>query len=297
MTSIEPLYELLLKAEEDRTRITDLVEFVPEKTVHREMIETIHDHFWCAETGRYRFIQSKSLDAVADLFSYDENRRLQFIEIIYDYECGQSDKLYAFNWLSEYIGMCTLQCYKNRFPICKCLECGKYFVRTSNSRRLCGDPECTSRNKKRAAQERKVEFYIDDANLFSAVYKALCYSKAKKAKASRDVAAYIDEYGISLELSTQIVTNLQIGLVQDYRDDNKKYKEDIRRDEVDRDKKIAIYNEWLQKVKALYSHQYVIECYRKSELADHNSNKPFALDYYLIENWERIVVKKYLIIQ
>lgn len=297
LTSIEPLYELLLKAEEDRTKITDLIELVPKNTVHREMIETIHDHFWCAETGRYRFLQSKSLDAVADLFSHDENRRLQFIEIIYDYECGQSDKLYAFNWLSEYIGMCTLECYKNHFPICRCLECGKYFVRTSNSRRLCGDPECTSRNKKRAAQQRKVEFHIDDGNLLSAVYKALCYSKAKKAKASLDKAAYAKEDGISLELSSQIVTNLQIGLIQDYRDDNKKYKKDIRRDEIDRDNKIVMYNDWLQKIKALYSHQYVIECYRNSELADPNSNKPFALDYYLIDNWEKIVVKKYPIIQ
>ncbi len=296
--SLDSLYELLLKAEEDRSKIIDLIKLVPQNTIHREMIETIHNHFWCAETGRYRFIQSKSLEAVADLFSYDENRRLQFIEIIYNYECGQSDKLYAFNWLSEYIGICTLECYKNRFPICKCLECGKYFVRTSNSRRLCGDPECTSQNKKKAASQRKSEFKIDDGNLFSAVYKALCYSKANKTKASKDDAAYVNkDDGIDFKLSKQIVTQLQCGLVQDYRDENKRYKEDIRREVVDRDKKLAIYHEWLQKIKKLYSHQYVVECYRKSELADPNSNEPFAIDYYQIENWEKISVKKHQIIK
>lgn len=296
--SFEPLYELLLKAEEDRSKIIDLIEVVPKNTIHREMIESIHNHFWCAETGRYRFIQSKSLDVVADLFSYDENRRLQFIEIIYNYECGQSDKLYAFNWLSEYIVMCTLECYRNRFPICRCLECGKYFVRTSNSRRLCGDPNCTSQNKKRAALLRKSEFQVDDANLFSAVYKALCYSKKGKETATHDVYAYVNKGDdINEELSRTIVTRLQTGLIQDYREDNKKYKEEIRNDHANRDNKIAIYYDWLQRVKSLYSHQYVIDCYRKSELANAKSNESFVLDYYQIENWERIIIKKYPIIQ
>lgn len=293
----ENLYNLLSEAESDKTKVDDIIALVPENTIHREMIDRIHEHLWNAETGRYRIAISRALDDVADIFSDSEDLKLKFIEIIYEYECLQNDRLYTFGRLNEYIGLSALECYRSGFRICRCPECGKYFVRTSNSRRLCGDPTCASQNKKKAAQQRKHEFHIDDQNVFSAVYKSLCYSKIGKAKPTQNPNAYAIEGKISAALSKQIVDKLQTGLIQNYRDDNQRYKKEIRSSSEGQEQKLALYYDWLRRIKGLYSHQYVMNCYANSSLADFRSSEPFHLDYYRIVDWCEIETDKFVVIE
>lgn len=293
----EKLYKLLSEAESDKTKVDDIIALVPENTLHREMINRIHMHLWNPETGRYRIAISRALDDLADIFSDSEDLKLKFIEIIYEYECLRSDRLYTFDRLNEYIGLCTLECYRAGYRICRCPECGKFFVRTSNSRRLCGDPVCASQNKRKAAQQRKHELHIDDQNVFSAVYKSLCYSKIGKAKPAQNPNAYVIEGIISAELSKQIVEKLQTGLLQNYRDDNQRYKNAIRASSEGQEQKLALYYDWLQHIKERYSHQYVIDCFTKSFLADFRSSEPFHLDYYRIVDWREIETVKYLVIE
>lgn len=299
LTKYEPeyIYELLSQAEEDKSKIQDVINCVPTNTVYREMVDTIHNYSWSPNRKGYSVVCPKNLNSIADLFIDSEELRIKFLEIIYEYKNIQSDQLYSFRQLHEYIGLCTIECYKNGFPICKCGECGKYFVRMSNSRRLCGNPECTSQNKKRAAQQRKSEFQIDDTNVLSAVYKSLCYSKIGKAKSALNDFAYKDVDGITPEMSKKIVLKLKDGLINKYRINNKKYKNDIRKAESERSKMLLLYYQWLDSIKSLYSHQYVVDCYKKSMLADINSKESFALDFFEIDNWKEIKTTKYQILK
>lgn len=291
--SPEELYELLSEAECDKSRVQNIIDTIPQNTIYSEIATKIYEHFWCKETGKYRVAIPKSLDAVANIFSESEELRIKLIEMVYEYECVLLDRLFSFRWLHEYIGLCTLECYRKGYPICKCIECGKYFVRTSNSRRLCGNPTCASNNKKKAAQQRKREINISDHNILSAVDKALCYSKTGKTTAVRNNNAYINEFGITEDLSKLIVRNLQCELIQNYRADNKRYKKEIHAATNNREQMLSLYNQWLSMIKKRYSHQYVIECYRASYISDECSNLPFSLDYYQISNWEKIITTKH----
>lgn len=283
-TTIE-LEQLLNMAENNKDYITKLIDFVPQGNPYREIMNMIKKIYWIDELGRYRSIPIP-FKKIIDEFSTHPLLQQLFLQSIYEYSTLHYDKSFAFKTLEEYLALCVLECYKNGCPICKCPECGKLFVRLTNSRRLCGNKQCITNNKRKSALQRKQSFGNTDANaVFSNLYKALCYSKSKfNEEAYINADDCLDEIK-SKQISKQIVYFLKEDISSQYKKDNKLYKSRISKlADAEKELPLKTYKDWLNQIKTIYKHQYVVNAYRKSFYYNTNSKTPFIIEYFKIND-------------
>lgn len=283
-SGVGELETLLSKAEENREKVSNIIEFVPEGNQYYDIMQVLKKNYWIDEQKRYRAIPIP-FNKVIDEFDFCPEIQQKFISCVYEYDILNNGKVFVFKSIEEYIALAVLEYYKKGCPICKCKECNKYFVRLSNSRRLCGSKECLSKNKRHSAAQRKSSLGVNDNNILNAVYKALCYSSYATETPRYNLSAYVMEDEISEEVSAAIVSFLDKEIYRAYRDENKKNKARIKKLSGEkREKALLVYQMWLKKIKTSYSHQKVLNSYRKSNCADITSKEHFMIDYYKIEN-------------
>ena len=298
--SLKDIYE---KAKIDERCAAEIIDLVPLGTDERTMLDLIQENYWSNTLQQYSHTKIRDIDHIAKVFNNNKELKTKFLTLTFDYVKNLKDHSLTFKRLSEYIAFVTLMCYSKGYAVkrCEASNCKKFFIRKTNSQCLCGSQQCASSRRKDNSLQRQ-ELYGDDSiKIFREMYKKLCYSKSGENKSIKSPNAYSRELRIEGEKHpdevSQIIVNwLQTTFIRTLKTLDDEYRKSIKNmgDFSHQDKAKTIYQHWLNTIKRIYNHKYIVNEYRKQLYTNIENHKILELELYKIDitNWDNIFSEK-----
>ena len=267
------------------------------------MLDLIHENYWLDSIQQYSQTKIRDIDHIAETFNENKEQKIKFLTLTFDYVKNLKEHSLTFKRLSEYIAFITLMCYSKGYAVkrCEASNCKKFFIRKTNSQRLCGSPQCESSRRKDNSLQKQELYGEDSTKIFREIYKKLCYSKSGGNKSKFSENAYSRELRNENEanpdeVSQIIVNGLKSTFLQRLKTIDFEYRETIKNiyDVTLQEKAKNTYQHWLNTIKRTYNHKYIVDEYRKQLYGNIENRKILELEIYKIDinDWENIFFEK-----